>query len=317
MSTSFFIYFKLFFYLPIFFFNKNYFRTFIPLNYRRLLTSLIKFFYFSKVSINSLKSNFGLSYLNDNLKKLEAFGYCFLNFSKNEQSKKLIDNVNEILTQKIKEKINKKEGKTQFDQYSIATYIYRHKYELLKNFFFLNNLYEDISNYIGFKPILMDMQIMHSYKNNFFLEDSAQLFHSDYEDNKSVKIFINLDDVSYENGPFTFIDKKDSELVAKTYNYSKSYKKRRLDDELIENLVHRNNFKNNVGEKYKGLVIDSTACLHYGSRLISGQRKLLQLYLVSPFCFNFDRSFYRFLKNNASLSAEKMFFSYLSKIDKA
>jgi hypothetical protein len=54
-----------------------------------------------------------------------------------------------------------------------------------------------------------------------------------------------------------------------------------LDDELIENLVHRNNFKNNVGEKYKGLVIDSTACLHYGSRLISGQRKLLQLYLLT------------------------------------
>jgi hypothetical protein len=266
------------------------------------------------VSINSLKSNFSPSYRNDNLKKLESSGYCFLNFSKNEQSKKFIDNVNEILTQKINQKINKT-GKTQFDQYSIATDIYRHKYESLKNFFFSSNLYEDISNYIGFKPILIDMQIMHSYKNNFFLEDSAQLFHSDYEDKKSIKIFINLDDVSYENGPFTFIDKKDSELVAKTYNYSKSYKKRRLDDELIENLIHRNNFKNNVGEKYKGLLIDSTACLHYGSRLINGERKLLQFYLVSPFCFNFDTSFYRFLKNNASLSEEKIFFSYFSKVD--
>lgn len=314
MRKNFFIYSKLFFYSPIFFFNKNYFRTFIPLNYRRILTSLIKFFYFSKVSINSLKSNFSPSYRNDNLKKLESSGYCFLNFSKNEQSKKFIDNVNEILTQKINQKINKT-GKTQFDQYSIATDIYRHKYESLKNFFFSSNLYEDISNYIGFKPILIDMQIMHSYKNNFFLEDSAQLFHSDYEDKKSIKIFINLDDVSYENGPFTFIDKKDSELVAKTYNYSKSYKKRRLDDELIENLIHRNNFKNNVGEKYKGLLIDSTACLHYGSRLINGERKLLQFYLVSPFCFNFDTSFYRFLKNNASLSEEKIFFSYFSKVD--
>ena len=34
---------------------------------------------------------------------------------------------------------------------------------------------------------------MHSYKKDFILKDSAQFFHSDYEDNRSVKIFINLE----------------------------------------------------------------------------------------------------------------------------
>jgi hypothetical protein len=168
---------------------------------------------------------------------------------------------------------------------------------------------DEIGNYIKFKPILYSIDIMHSYKKNFILKDSAQFFHSDYEDNRSVKIFINLDEVKEENGPFTFIDRQNTKLISEAFNYSKTYKKRRLEDNYVEAFVKKNDYKNNIGPKNFGLLVDSTACMHYGSRLISGERKLLQIYIVSPFCLNFNKSFYKYLNKNSSLSNEDIFFS--------
>ena len=300
------IYAKAFLLLPIFFLNLNKFKSLIPLNYRIIVEKLIKNFFFTKENINKLKLNFILSdEKNSILKNLEQNGYSYYDFSKCHQSLKLIDCANKLFV----EKKNNSTGNKQFDTYDISYDLFQNNLDLLKNFFSLE-LFDEIGKYIKFKPILYSINIMHSYKKNFFLEDSAQLFHSDYEDNRSIKIFINLDEVREENGPFTFIDRKNTELVSEAYNYSKSYKERRLEDSFIDAFVKKDDYKNNIGPKNFGLLVDSTACLHYGSRLISGERKLLQIYIVSPFCLNFNKSFYKYLNKSVHLNnKEDIFFS--------
>lgn len=298
------IYTKAFLFLPVFFLNLNKFKSLIPLNYRSIVEKLIKNFFFTKKNINKLKFNFILSNEKNGISKdLNKDGYCYYDFSKCHHSLKLIDCVNKLFVEK-----KKSTGNKQFDTYDISYDLFQNNLDLLKNFFSLE-LFDEIGNYIKFKPILYSINIMHSYKKNFFLEDSAQLFHSDYEDNRSIKLFINLDEVREENGPFTFIDRKNTELVSEAYNYSKSYKERRLKDSFIDAFVKKDDYKNNIGPKNFGLLVDSTACLHYGSRLISGERKLLQIYIVSPFCLNFNKSFYKYLNKNSYLSNEDIFFS--------
>lgn len=298
------IYTKAFLFLPVFFLNLNKFKSLIPLNYRSIVEKLIKNFFFTKKNINKLKFNFILSNEKNGISKdLNKDGYCYYDFSKCHHSLKLIDCVNKLFVEK-----KKSTGNKQFDTYDISYDLFQNNLDLLKNFFSLE-LFDEIGNYIKFKPILYSINIMHSYKKNFFLEDSAQLFHSDYEDNRSIKLFINLDEVREENGPFTFIDRKNTELVSEAYNYSKSYKERRLEDSFIDAFVKKDDYKNNIGPKNFGLLVDSTACLHYGSRLISGERKLLQIYIVSPFCLNFNKSFYKYLNKNSYLSNEDIFFS--------
>jgi len=299
------IYLKAFLFLPLFFINKNKFRNFIPLNYRRIIEKLVQYFFFTERNIDRIKSNFILSKENNVISKnLETNGYSYYNFSKCYHSLQLVDRVNKLFI----EKKNNEIGNNQFNTYNITYDLFENNLDLLKNFF-SSVICDEISNYIKFKPILYSIVIMHSYKKNFILKDSAQFFHSDYEDNRSVKIFINLDEVKEENGPFTFIDRKNTQLISEAFNYSKSYKKRRLEDNYVEAFVKKNDYKNNIGPKNFGLLVDSTACMHYGSRLISGERKLLQMYIVSPFCLNFNKSFYKYLNKNSSLSNEDMFFS--------
>jgi hypothetical protein len=302
--SSILIYAKAFLFLPVFFLNLNKFKSLIPLNYRSIVEKLIKNFFFTKENINKLKLNFILSNEKNSISKdLNKDGYCYYDFSKCHHSLKFIDCVNKLFVEK-----KNSTGNKQFDTYDISYDLFQNNLDLLKNFFSLE-LFDEIGKYIKFKPILHSIIIMHSHKKNFFLKDSAQLFHSDYEDNRSVKIFINLNEVREENGPFTFIDKKNTELVSEAYNYSKSYKERRLEDSFIDAFVKKDDYKNNIGPKNFGLLVDSTACLHYGSRLISGERKLLQIYIVSPFCLNFNKSFYKYLNKNSYLSNEDIFFS--------
>ncbi len=304
--SSIFIYIKSFLFLPIFFLNLNKFKSLIPVNYRSIVEKLIKNFFFTKENINKLKLNFILSDEKNTISKnLEQNGYSYYDFSKCYHSLKLIDRVNELFI----EKKNNNIGNKQFDTYDIASDLFQNNLDLLKNFF-SSVVCDEIGNYIKFKPILYSVNIMHSYKKDFILKDSAQFFHSDYEDNRSVKIFINLDEVREENGPFTFIDRKNTELVSEAYNYSKSYKKRRLEDSFIDAFVKKDDYKNNIGPKNFGLLVDSTACMHYGSRLISGERKLLQIYIVSPFCLNFNKNFYKYLNKSVHLNnKEDIFFS--------
>lgn len=303
--SSILVYTKAFFLLPVFFLNQNKFKSLIPLNYRSIVEKLIKKFFFTKENINKLKLNFILSNEKNSISKnLNKDGYCYYDFSKCHHSLKLIDCVNKLFV----EKKNNSIGNKQFDTYDISYDLFQNNLDSLKNFFSLE-VFDEIGKYIKFKPILYSINIMHSYKKNFVLEDSAQLFHSDYEDNRSIKIFINLDEVKEENGPFTFIDRKNTQLISEAFTYSKSYKKRRLEDNYVEAFVKKNDYKNNIGPKNFGLLVDSTACMHYGSRLISGERKLLQMYIVSPFCLIFNKSFYKYLNKNSSLSNEDMFFS--------
>ena len=95
------IYLKVFLFLPLFFINKNKFRNFIPLNYRRIIEKLVQYFFFTERNIDIIKSNFILSKENNVISKnLETNGYSYYDFSKCYHSLKLVDCVNKLFIEK-------------------------------------------------------------------------------------------------------------------------------------------------------------------------------------------------------------------------
>ena len=124
-------------------------------------------------------------------------------------------------------------------------------------------LLEIVSAYLGMWPRLHAVGAW----LNFPTEDDAkeaQLWHRDPEDLKIIKVFIYLNDVNAENGPFCYIPNTHPfSSGAGTVPLHKD-KKRILDDEMISVLP-----KNSLGDMYR-------PCEHYdpcGYRWLSPRRQ--------------------------------------------
>ncbi len=93
-------------------------------------------------------------------------------------------------------------------------------------------------------------------------EVSSQLYHFDEEDLTQVKLFINILNVSTTNGPFTFLPSDISTTVTTQYKNGK----RRFTDQEVYAYIDKENMIQLVGESGSGAFIDTSQCMHYGSR---------------------------------------------------
>lgn len=160
------------------------------------------------------------------------------------------------------------------------------------------NLISVISNYLGEIPILLGINLYLSPKNENEQFSSSQLFHLDTEQHKQIKIFYLLHDTDISHGPLEFIDKLETENILKKINYTG----KRISDDTIKNLNLNNNFVNDkifIGRRGSGLMIDSSNCLHRGSRKILKNRYILQFQYFSKF------SSFKSYKNKMNLNLDK------------
>ena len=124
-------------------------------------------------------------------------------------------------------------------------------------------------NYFGFVPELCSLGIFVSpeTKDTNFL--ASQNYHLDGE-NQHLKCYIYLSEVTKKNGAFTFIPKdKTNELRFINGGKAKSCG---LED---ENLLNEYDEKYSIsvkGQAGSGGIIDTSSCLHYGSRCLEGNR---------------------------------------------
>lgn len=123
-----------------------------------------------------------------------------------------------------------------------------------------------IANYLGEIPVLHTVRLWLSPPNDS--TKSSQLFHFDEEDSKQVKLFINITPMGPEYGPFTFIN------ANKSLQFLKMHKRRYPDELIFKRLSHRDITQLSEHEKSVGLV-DTSRCLHYGSRFNKINRLLL------------------------------------------
>jgi hypothetical protein len=122
-----------------------------------------------------------------------------------------------------------------------------------------------VSSYLGEVPILQRILIWKSVPQDGELVET-ELFHCDGDANTQVKIQVNVTDVTELDGPLTFLNVQQSNVVRKKLSYRFSPERYRVrDDEILEILP---NYKATQWIAPRGSVafIDTSRCFHFGSR---------------------------------------------------
>ena len=134
-----------------------------------------------------------------------------------------------------------------------------------------------VCGYFGSVPRFDNADIWISRPNKETV--GSQLFHLDKPDRRYTSIFLNLRPVSEANGPFQMLNKRDSDVVRARTAYEKNYYHRdgRLKDEEIDRAGMRDRLITVTGSQGSGAIVDTSECLHSGSRVDSGERVVMIL----------------------------------------
>lgn len=118
-----------------------------------------------------------------------------------------------------------------------------------------------VTSYLGAVPRLSGAMLVWSPPNT--TARSSQLFHFDYEDLTQLKMFINIFDTTEEQGPLTFLPADISVQVQKSIGRILG----RVSDERVFQAGGQNHDLKLVGPRGSGAFLDTSRCLHYGSRM--------------------------------------------------
>ena len=138
----------------------------------------------------------------------------------------------------------------------------------LIRFMVSRTILDSATAYLGTVPRLVGARLCWSPPNE--TARSSQLFHFDFEDLQQLKMFINIFETTEEQGPLTFIPAEVSEKVQKFIRRDS-----RVSDERIYEAGARNREVKLVGPAGSGAFLDTSRCLHYGSRFNQRDRLVL------------------------------------------
>lgn len=134
---------------------------------------------------------------------------------------------------------------------------------------------DQVIAYMGSVPVLAAARLWWTPANSSRL--GSQLYHRDGEDSRQVKIFVNILDVDDDCGPFTLLPADVSaEIKAKVRYYSG-----RLTDETVAATGLAGRAVALTGPAGSGAFVDTSRCLHYGSRGNTKDRLVLMCQFAS------------------------------------
>ena len=142
-----------------------------------------------------------------------------------------------------------------------------------------DNIVQTASNYLGMIPVIGDYTLWWSLPSNGALAGS-QLFHQDKIDNKQLKLFVNISDITDANGPFCFFP----DPVSGSIKSVASDPRGRISDEEIALAGVSQRMKRASGGKGQCLFVDSSRCFHAGSRVSEGHRLVIMVQFIKPNC---------------------------------
>ena len=114
--------------------------------------------------------------------------------------------------------------------------------------------------YLGSVPLLAGAKLWWSPEND--TARSSQRFHLDYENVRQLKVFINIFETAEDQGPLTFIPAHVSDQIQR----SRGRVIGRVDDEWVYAERDREQVCRLTGPAGSGAFLDTSRCLHYGSR---------------------------------------------------
>ena len=114
--------------------------------------------------------------------------------------------------------------------------------------------------YLGSVPLLAGAKLWWSPENE--TARSSQRFHLDYEDVTQFKVFVNIFETGLDQGPLTFIPAQASDHIQQSIGRVIG----RVDDEHVYAAGGAGQILRLVGPPGSGAFVDTSRCLHYGSR---------------------------------------------------
>lgn len=124
------------------------------------------------------------------------------------------------------------------------------------------------SAYVGELPLIVSIHLLRSLPQPAPYKVS-QLWHLDYEDVRMVKLFVYLTEVSSEvDGPFNYVPPEPSRRVS-------FLGAAHLPDETVFQRVDRQEVRQVLGSRGQAFMVDTSRCIHMGSRLAPGHERLL------------------------------------------
>jgi hypothetical protein len=141
-----------------------------------------------------------------------------------------------------------------------------------------------VTQYLGMVPYLTRVDLVYSVSRGTDEKIESQLFHLDHEGLRQVKYFIYVYDVGEPEGPFTFLPADTSFRVVndvrtwRKRHGSGDVESRRYLDSEIAAVGAAQDIITVQGPTGSGVAVDTSRCLHLGSRVSPGAFRLV-LYL--------------------------------------
>lgn len=135
-----------------------------------------------------------------------------------------------------------------------------------------------VSEYIQGLPLLNSVELIRSIDNGEDGWSRSQLWHKDHDDLKMLKLFIYLTDVkNYNDGPFEYFES--GETKAMRLRYSPVHK-----TDAVINSASVYEHSSVFGEIGTCFVIDTSQCLHRGSRVRGEANRLVYIATYTSCC---------------------------------
>lgn len=145
-------------------------------------------------------------------------------------------------------------------------------------------------DYFGGNILLDSVQILNSFATEEAALKESQKWHLDYGDSQSFHCVMYLNDVlESEDGPFVFIDKKDTKRLGRSLIV------RRIEDIQFSKEVGDGEIREFYGKAGESVLVDPAVCYHYGSRCKNARMAIF-------ISFNSDAPFMKatpIVRNNA------------------
>ena len=140
-----------------------------------------------------------------------------------------------------------------------------------------------VSRYLGVVPFLSAISVFHSDTVEGDLI-SSQLYHCDGDDVTQIKIFVYCTDVDVDSGPLTILDAASTSQVQRQTRYQY---RMRLTDEQIHAVVGTSHEYPVLGPAGTSVLVDTSRCLHFGSRVSPGAppRLVTMIQYQTPYSF--------------------------------
>lgn len=137
-----------------------------------------------------------------------------------------------------------------------------------------------VTDYLGTVPRLHNISLFYTPARERLA--NSQLLHLDKPYVQLISAFINVIDIAPENGPLTFLPAAKTRLFRERFRYDRHYfvGDGRVSGAEFSRIFQPDDLIALTGEAGSGAIVDTSNCLHYGSRTTAGARVLCVIQYV-------------------------------------